>query len=209
MNAGTVSTAPMGRRLDVRYVCDVITRCAEPDSIPVHASVLDVSRTGIRLLTSRSFEPGSILAIDLSVAGGIVFACVLHAAAAPDGWWKIGCSFTATVSEERLRSLWKTVPDRRTRKRVPAELPAIYQADHFRGMGTVTDVSTRGLCLLVDRPLNVGTTLRLCLGGDGAASLSACVARVSQQGPKQWACGCSFIHELTDLQMMHLVEANE
>jgi hypothetical protein len=206
MNSETAAQPTLGRRLQLRYVCDLLTRCAKTDSPTVTALAVDVSRTGVCLLVSQPFERGTIVELDLPLAGEVVCACVLHASPVSGGWWKIGCSFTETLREECLASLWKMAPDRRSHERFPADFRATYEGDQCRGIATVTDISRRGLCLLLDHPFPVGTSLRLQLRGDVVMDKSACVARVTQQEDGIWACGCTFVQELTDSQIEQFVE---
>ena len=200
MNPETPVAPAMRRRVQVRYICDLFTRCAEADSPPAKALVVDISRTGISLLLDQPFERGSIVAVEMPPTGA-VHACVLHSSPLSGGWRKVGCRFTETLSEESLNSLWKPSPDRRSVDRLPADIRATYESDKGRGIATVTDISKRGLCLLVERDLPEGLTLRLQLRGDCLMDMTACVVRVCEQEEGIRACGCSFTRELTDAEM--------
>ena len=202
----TARSCALGRRREARYVCDILTRCAKPNSPPVPALVVDVSRTGACLLASQSFEQGSVIAFDLPLAGGTVSATVVHVSPASGGWFRIGCAFTEPLGEDCLHSLWQTTPDRRSGERVRVDSPATYECHHCCGVATVADISKSGVCLLVDQPFSVGATLRVQLDGDCMLERSVCVVRVNHQEDGVWACGCSFFHELTDAEMSPFVE---
>lgn len=194
----------MARRVKVRYVSDLLTQCAEADAPPLKALVVGISRSGIALLLRERFERGSIIAVEMSPASEPVHACVLHSVPLSGGLRKMSCRFTAALTEDALNSLWKTTLDRRSTERFPADIRATYESEKCFGMAMVTDISKRGLCLLVDRILPEGLSLRLQLRGDCLMDLSACVVRVSKQEEGIWACSCSFNHELTDAEMSQL-----
>ncbi len=63
---------------------------------PRWASVQDLSAGGVGLLLSCCFPPGTVLAIGLPARGGSdghpVVGRVVHATAAPQGNWCLGCA---------------------------------------------------------------------------------------------------------------------
>ena len=201
MNPQTPAAPAMGRLVQVRYVSDLITRCAEAESPPVKALAAHISRTSMALLLNQPFERGSIVEVEMPEAGGVMHACVLHSAPVSSGWRMMGCRFTKSLTEEVLNSLWKIAPDRRSTERFPADIRASYESETCWGIATVTDVSKRGLCLLVERDLPEGLTLLLQLRGDCLVDMTACVVRVCEQAEGTWACACSFTRELSDAEM--------
>lgn len=194
-----------GRRLEVRYVCDLLTRCATGNAPPVPALAIDLSQNGVCLLASQPFEQGSIISFELPLVGGILQATVTQVSPASDGWFKMGCAFAEPLAEGSLDSLWRTKQDRRSGERFQVTSSASYEGHHCCGVATVTDFSKSGLCLLIDHPFPVGTTLRLLIG-DCMLEKSVCVVRVNHQEEGVWVCGCSFFQKLTDAEMLRFVE---
>lgn len=69
------------------------------------ATIRDVSRTGIALSVSQSFDPGALLIIEQSAPSQGVIRVpvrVVHATAEKKGHWVIGCVFVVPGSEENL-----------------------------------------------------------------------------------------------------------
>ena len=73
------------------------------------AQIQDISRGGVSLIGNRSFDPGTVLKIDLpnsdQVVPSTVLARVVHANAKPNGVWVLGCAFVKELREEELRAL--------------------------------------------------------------------------------------------------------
>ncbi len=82
---------------------------ARPSFQSFRAIVRDVSASGIGLVLTRCFEPGTLLAIQMqtSQAGfsGILTAQVKHATPQPGGLWLLGCSLSRNLSEEEVLAL--------------------------------------------------------------------------------------------------------
>jgi hypothetical protein len=97
------------RRAAVRYACVLETACrslAGSADVRWPARVRDISATGICLLVSRRFEPGSLLAIDLSSDfASAPLARVVRVNWQADGDWALGCAFVTRLSDEELRTL--------------------------------------------------------------------------------------------------------
>ncbi len=73
------------------------------------AMVRDISCTGIGLLLPRRFEPGSLLAIELTEATEgrrrLLLGRVARAEPQPDGNWLIGCTMANPLTEDEVRLL--------------------------------------------------------------------------------------------------------
>jgi PilZ domain len=207
------------RRLRVRRVCDLLGSCkqaAADDSPAALASVLNISRGGVALQVSQPFETGSIVSLELPLAKGSLLACVVRTATKTDGWWDLVCTFVTPLNDDTLSASWKPTPDRRTRERFACDLKAMYYTvetgDRCCWLGTVKDISTCGVCLVVDRPLEVGTSLQLELYREGEApelKTLACVVRVDAHGDRQWSCGCSFMWDFADQQLLELLSRSD
>ena len=199
MNSENAALSATSRRLEERYVCEIVTRCATACAAPVMALVIDVSRTGACLLASQPFAPGSRIAFELRLAGGIVHATVLHVAALSGGWFKMGCVFTQPLGTDCLDPLRKTKPDRRCDGRRPVDFLATYECQHGSGEALVADISDGGLCLLVECSFPVGATLRLRLPGD--CEIEVRVVWVKDREDGAWICGCRFLRDLSAAEM--------
>jgi hypothetical protein len=73
------------------------------------ATVRNISLTGIGLLLARRFEPGTLLAIELTETSEqrqrLLVARVAHATLQPDDKWLIGCAFMSPLHDEELQEL--------------------------------------------------------------------------------------------------------
>ena len=95
------------RRASARHLCDeeIPVRCLSPvGGVERWACVQNLSRTGVGLLLSYPFQPGTRLAIDLryrppedrqSVVGRVV-----HTHTGPHGITYMGCAFERELSTE-------------------------------------------------------------------------------------------------------------
>jgi hypothetical protein len=109
-------------QLRPRLVCRVTERhpCELPSSCqPISgrhwqeakwpATILDISRGGLRLILQRRFEPGANLDIELPGSGSreasTVIGTVVYVRPQDAGFWSLGCKFASELSEEELREL--------------------------------------------------------------------------------------------------------
>jgi hypothetical protein len=69
--------------------------------------VRDISATGIGLLVSRRFEPGTILVVEMQgdppVGERLLLARVVHTTSA-GGEWLVGCEFINPLSDDELEA---------------------------------------------------------------------------------------------------------
>lgn len=167
----------------------------------------------MNLVVERAFEPGTVLSVELpgdhESPASTILACVIHAKAQPEGMWTLGCTFAAELDDEELRPfgakrLRPSGPDQRTWVRFPCDMQVIYHAARPPGasqsLAKVVDISPGGLCLLVARPIDVGTllSLNLCAAAQGTPlSILACVVHVTTQAGGECKLGCNFIRELS------------
>ena len=92
-----------------RYLGRFRTYCQsikEGDELLWSVEIKDLSRQGLKLLSHRRFEPGTILRIGLihEKVGGILVAQAIHVTETPEGDWLIGCSFPKKLNEEEMRA---------------------------------------------------------------------------------------------------------
>ena len=82
---------------------------AGSEQVSWSAQIQDISRGGVSLLGNQSFDPGTVLKIDLpnsdQVVPVTVLARVVHASAKPNGVCVLGCAFVKDLGEEELQAL--------------------------------------------------------------------------------------------------------
>jgi hypothetical protein len=213
------------RRVGVRYPCAVPTTLqpvngAEP--VRLSGPVRNVSRGGINLVVPRAFEPGDMLEVDLPSPDGdssyTVLACVIHAAAQPDGDWAVGCAFAQELSEAELRAFGgrrrksPAPEDQRTWVRFPCRVKATCQVVSGPAgppcLVEVVDISPTGIGLRVERDLEPGTLLSLDLQdatGRVATTMLACVVHATEPEAGRHSLGCNFIRELSGEELQALL----
>src|SRR5439155_1416433 len=103
-------------RAHQRHSCEVPSSCRPVSSwssadAKWSGTITNLSLGGFRIRLPRRFESGTSLAIELPGAEGeppcTIFARVIHALAASDGW-ELGCQFVGELSEEELFRLLDT-----------------------------------------------------------------------------------------------------
>jgi len=96
------------RRVWVRYPSARATYCrpVEGDEPFLAAQACDISRGGVKLLSTKKFERGTILTIGKLDGDadkvGLLTAEVRYAIPSPEDRWIIGCSFQNQLGEEEL-----------------------------------------------------------------------------------------------------------
>jgi hypothetical protein len=67
--------------------------------------VEEMSSEGVKIISRRRFEPGTVLRIGLiHEKAGLLMARAVHVTPFPDGGWAIGCSFPKKLRDEELRA---------------------------------------------------------------------------------------------------------
>jgi head-tail adaptor len=104
--------APPDKRQWKRFQTNVTAafQLAATDDRTQHpGKVLDISASGVRLLTDRFVENGSLLSVELHNADGsterTMLACIVHILQQNDGQWILGCNFIRSLSDEDLDAL--------------------------------------------------------------------------------------------------------
>jgi hypothetical protein len=108
-------TSDVECRVYERHTCELRGHCqptasrgesAEPRW---SATIIDISRGGIRLRLRRRFERGAILAFELKGANATqsctAVAKVIHVRAQGEGAWIMGCKFCNQLGDEELQGL--------------------------------------------------------------------------------------------------------
>jgi hypothetical protein len=79
---------------------------ARPSFQMYRAFLQDISPQGLGLVLDRSFEVGTLLAIQLRTVhagvSGILTARVIHATPQADGSWLLGCSLNCRLTDEEM-----------------------------------------------------------------------------------------------------------
>jgi len=104
-------TAEADRRRAPRFAANRIATCsplAERETVlPVR--VRDVSANGLGLLSSRRFERGTILLLQIQDDGDsnppLIIGRVVHVSAQADGTWLVGCALTRAFAQSDVRAL--------------------------------------------------------------------------------------------------------
>jgi hypothetical protein len=102
---------PHDQRIWHRFPCDVQAKCepvTEGDGGPWPVQVLNISASGIGLLSNVAVATGRLLTLSMRGPQGnpplTVLACVVHATQQDDGW-ALGCNFIRELKEHELESL--------------------------------------------------------------------------------------------------------
>jgi hypothetical protein len=211
------------RRVWLRYAADLNTRCAEvgDENEPGIAAVIsDISRGGLKVITSQRFEPGTVLSVELPAVSGesalAVLACVVRAQPHGDTDWAMGCRFSGELNEEQLQAFGAartrpTPPDARGWSRFPCEAKAVYQrvgdCPTSPRSARMLNISAAGMALVVDEEVAIGELLSTELHnatGKTIVTILACVVH-SQQMEQGRVLGCNFIRELNDTDLNALL----
>jgi hypothetical protein len=213
------------RRVRVRYPSSAQTTLLLVNGTEhprLSGRVRNISRGGINLVVPQSFEPGSMLGIDLPSPDGhssyTVLACVVHVTPQPAGEWGVGCTFSQELTDAELgafggqRQKPSAPDDQRTWVRFPCRVKAACQVvsdpPEAPWPVDVLDLSPSGIGLSVERPIDPGTLLNVDLQ-DGAGrittSMLACVVHVTDREDGGRVLGCNFIRELSEQELNALL----
>jgi len=76
----------------------------EGDDLLWSVQIQDLSLQGLKIISHRRFEPGTILRIGLiHDKGGVLVARAVYVTPTPEGDWTIGCTFPKKLDENELR----------------------------------------------------------------------------------------------------------
>ncbi|MGH7225764.1 MAG: PilZ domain-containing protein [Gemmataceae bacterium] len=211
------------RRVWLRYAANLNVR-AEPvndeGDAAVSAVISDISRGGIQIISTRRFEPGILLSVELPSSHGqsalSVLACVVRAQPYGDSEWTMGCRFSSELDETQLQTFGAararpSSPDPRGWSRFPCDTKAFYQRVNHPGQGhrpaRVLNIAVGGIAMLVDEVMPIGELLSTELHdakGKPVLTILACVVHAQTVAEGQ-LLGCNFIRELDDKDMLALL----
>jgi hypothetical protein len=100
------------RALD-RFVCirpHVVRIMVRPALLSYQATIRNFTRVSFGISATQSFDPGTVLAIQLRVAktglSCVLSATVMRCQPEADGTWFLGCKLSRPLSDEETRSLF-------------------------------------------------------------------------------------------------------
>ncbi len=225
MAVNTPKAAGVDRRVWVRYSCDLESTCHSSmgaDELSWSARVRDISRGGLNLQLNRSFEPGSVLSIDVPLGPDSIprtlMVKVVHAQNHSPGNWSLGCSFEKNLEENDLltfqvKKATVTADDKRAWIRFscdgerPAHATVLINPNH-RIQARVLNISAGGIGLATKRFCEPGTPLRLEFidaAGRTSRPIQARVVHSTFQATDSWTTGCSFDTPLTEEDVASLL----
>lgn len=211
------------RRAAVRYSCNretTLRSLTASTDISWPAEVLDISRGGLGLLLDRRFEQGTLLDIDLQMAGRhsvrTLIVRVVNVRKQGIGQWILGCAFADELSDAELWAfradrVKPASPDCRAWFRFPCN-PEASRASVVTPQETwparVINISPGGVALEVSRHVEAGAQLRLELQGSEdhpAIMVLGYVIHSTAQANGDWMLGCAFANELTHDELQTLL----
>ncbi len=183
-------------------------------ALSFHATVIDVSSGGVKLIVGRPFEQGDLLTLELPAQAGeasvSVLACVVHVRPEGDADWVLGCRFSAELNDSDLAA-FGAVPskpeesDGRNWSRFPSEMKAVYQIipddDGVRREAKVLNISGGGVAMLVENDVRAGALLSAELhapSGQKVVTILACVVHLTVHSEHERILGCNFIQQLSE-----------
>jgi hypothetical protein len=101
------------RRVHLRFpsLLEAVCQPAETgfSAVSSSARVWDISQGGICLVSSRSFDVGTMLAMEIELAPQVfsttLQAQVVHIAPHLEGLWLLGCEFPVPLNERQLAAI--------------------------------------------------------------------------------------------------------
>jgi hypothetical protein len=213
------------RRVWVRYSCDLESTCHSrlgADELSWSARVRDISRGGLNLQLNRTFEPGSVLTVDLPLGPDstprTLTVKVVHAQNKGPGNWSLGCSFEKNLEEVDLLAFQVKRPtvasdEKRAWIRFacdgdrPAHATVLINPNN-RIQARVLNISVGGVGLATKRHCDPGTLLKLELvdaAGRTSRPIQARVVHSTSKGADDWTIGCSFETPLSEEDVASLL----
>jgi c-di-GMP-binding flagellar brake protein YcgR len=213
------------RRVWVRY-----SSVARTTVLPVNnggdtrlaGRVRNISRGGVNLIVRHNFHAGDMITVEIPCdkpeENETVLACVVHVNPLTDGHYSLGCEFSEPITEEDVEAFVSkkerpTGPEKREWARQPCNVRVTYQVvsdpEQRTCQAVVNNLSSGGIGLRVDQPIEAGTLLNLVLenGRGQARTILACVVHVLSRSGSERTLGCNFINELSEADFESLLGA--
>lgn len=220
----TVDPDEDDRRAWTRHISTVQTHVASlrGEKQRLEANIVDVSRGGIKLTVNQKIEAGEMLNIEIppeedSQSSSTALACVVHVHQLDSGEWNLGCAFSEELNDDDLRGFGihrpkSGIAEKRDQVRFACNVKASFERTDDESQtweAQVSNISSGGVALVVDSPIDNGTVLNLRLRSgtrDEERKLLACVVHVTEQSDdKVWLLGCNFIRELSQSDLKALL----
>jgi hypothetical protein len=185
--------------------------------------VRDISRGGVNLQLNRSFEPGTVLSLDLPIGPDhslrTLQVKVIHAKPQGPGKWSLGCSFDKPLTEEDLRSFQAkqqpvvTTGENRAWIRFscqgerPPQATLIINPNN-KIQAQVLNISPGGVGLATHRHCEPGTPLKIELidaSGRTSRPMQVRVVHSTSKGKEDWIIGCAFETPLNEEDLAALL----
>jgi hypothetical protein len=177
--------------------------------------VRDISRGGLNVQINRSFEPGSILSVELPLGVDETIRTltvkVVHGKNLSPGSWSLGCAFEKPLEEDDLLAFQVKKPivtseDKRAWIRFTCEGNRSPQATVLINPSNkietrVLNISAGGVGIVTKRFCEPGTPLRLELidaSGRTSRPIQARVVHSTYHGVDNWTTGCAFDTPLSE-----------
>lgn len=103
---------PRDQRTWVRFACNCTVqfeKVGDPANQSWQAKVLNISASGIGLMTEEPVGAGALLNLELRSQSGkpvkTILACVVHVTHQQTGAWALGCNFIRQLTEQDLQQL--------------------------------------------------------------------------------------------------------
>jgi len=210
------------RRAHTRHEINVETKCESvgEGSMSGQVRVRDISRGGMKFLSSSQLEPGTLIRIALPAPGNSeteVLACVMHCTRQSDGNFAVGCAFSDELGDAELKQFGgrkerSSTSDKRAWMRFAAHGEAEYLVLPPTGLpgkrAEIVNISPTGIGLFVDEKIEPGIILDLLLktiSGEQIFDILACVVYAGPRSEGGWIAGCHFIRELDEADMQKLL----
>lgn len=191
-----------------------------PGALTAH--MRNISVGGINLLVEQNYRPGDLLSIHLPASADeaptTVLACVVHVTPLDGDCWALGCTFARELSEQDLQSFCGSADpephtDQRSYPRYTCDIQARYQVVSAPALpaqpALVLNISNTGVGLLVRRCIEVGSLLTMELAAANhpvPLTILSCVVHVTELPEEEWALGCNFITEISEIDLKSLLQ---
>jgi hypothetical protein len=214
----TPASLGVDRRVWVRYSCDLESTCHSGhghDEVFWSARVRDISRGGVNLQLNRSFEPGTVLSLDVPLGPDhtprTLQIKVVHAHPQGPGRWSLGCAFDKMLDEEDLLSFQVKQPapsadEKRAWIRFscagerPAQATLLINPSN-KIQAQVLNISPGGVGLATKRHCEPGMPLKIELidaSGRTSRPMQIRVIHSTRKSKEDWVIGCAFETPLSE-----------
>ncbi|MBM4090685.1 MAG: PilZ domain-containing protein, partial [Planctomycetes bacterium] len=204
-----VNDKELGRRGNVRHrvasgrnvKVTIESRCDESPSA-IEAELIDVSRSGIRLVAPASPAIHATVTLRFQIPGDttnlVVDATVCWTRPVGKNSWSLGCTISSPLPSDMLSLLAVNgYVQRRScpRQRVDCHAAVRWETTTTEQPVRVVNLSAGGFCLACSQPARVDERFRLELQGENDTKISILArARWQTEVAEGYHIGCTFVH---------------